>query len=276
MPISDFRNKLAVVTGAGSGIGRTTALALADRGANLAICDIHDENLQQVAQTLRERGAKVVAEKVDVSSAEQMEAFAGSVGEQMGPADILVNNAGVGLIGSILETSLDDWDWVVGVNLKGVIHGVHFFVPPMVQRARGGHIINIASLAGIMGSSNLGAYSTTKFAVVGLSESLRDELRSHDIGVTAICPGFIKTAIADSSRYLGKLGEAGAQKSITATFDKQARPPEKVAEAIIDAIENDRALVPVNPEAKALYWAKRIAPDATARFAQGVIEKFQK
>ena len=124
-----------------------------------------------------------------------MAAFASIVHREIGAADLLMNNAGVAVAVGFLHTELGDWDWVLGINVLGVVHGCHFFVPQMVERRGGGHVINVASAAGYVASEGLAAYSTTKFAVVGLSEALRNELRRYGIGVTAVCPGFVATRI---------------------------------------------------------------------------------
>jgi len=159
--------RLVVVTGAGSGIGRATAVAFAHGDTRVAICDVRADRIDEVARELGDRC--VLAKQVDVSDRNQMEAFAGDVHALAPAADVVVNNAGVGLGGPFVETSLDNWDWVLGINLKGVVHGCHFFVPKMIERGRGGHVVNLSSLAGLHASPELVAYSATKFGVLGLS-----------------------------------------------------------------------------------------------------------
>jgi NAD(P)-dependent dehydrogenase (short-subunit alcohol dehydrogenase family) len=188
-----------------------------------------------------------------------MAAFADEVHKEHAAVDLLVNNAGVGLSGGLLDTSLDDWSWMLGVNLMGVVHGCHFFVPRMVERGRGGHVFNVASAAGIAGSRLLVAYCTSKFAVVGLSESLRGELRPHGIGVTAVCPGFIRTNIGIASRAGGRFAEpavrARGEQRIASGL-----PPERVAEAILEAVGRNTAVLPVALEAWVIYALKRLSP----------------
>ncbi|HEY3819617.1 MAG TPA: SDR family NAD(P)-dependent oxidoreductase [Polyangiaceae bacterium] len=250
--------KLALVTGAGSGIGRATALALAEAGARVAVVDIDDARVAEVKRELGEKCA--LAKRVDVSKKEEMAALADEVHAASGALDVLVNNAGVGHSGGILDSTLDDWSWVVGVNLWGVVYGCHYFVPKMVARGAGGHVVNVASGFGLVAGAGVAPYCTTKFAVVGLSESMRGELAPHGIGVSAICPGVIDTDIVARGRFADESLRDGAVK----TFRKRGHPPERVARAVLRAIRRDVAVVPVGPEAWAGWLGKRIAPGLTA------------
>jgi NAD(P)-dependent dehydrogenase (short-subunit alcohol dehydrogenase family) len=269
MDISNLKGRMAVVTGAASGIGRETALALARRGADLAVCDINAAALDAFAGELEKLGGKVIRQRVDVAERGDMERFAAAVHGEVEAVDVLVNNAGVGLGGGFLHTGLDDWDWVIGINLKGVIHGCHFFLPPMVEK-RAGHVVNVASAAGLVATEALAAYSTTKFAVVGLSEALRDELAQFGIGVTAICPGIINTPITQSSRIVGPLATEQNRQEVIAAYQKRNYGPERVAHNILRAIERERAVAPVSPEAWALYYAKRFVPGLLGRFTRAM------
>jgi len=259
--VTSLTGRSALVTGAGSGIGRETALALARRGANLFLCDVDEDGLAETERRAREFGREVSSRRVDVASAEEMGAFAAAVHERTPAVDILVNNAGVAIGGGLLDTSLDDWDWIVGINLKGVVHGCHFFAPAMVTRGRGGHIVNVASVAGYVASEPLAAYATTKFAVVGLSEALRDELARHDIGVTAVCPGIINTPITTNVRLRGAvMAASGMRQQMVDAYQRRNYGPERVAENILKAIARNRAVAPISPEAWLLYYLKRFAP----------------
>ncbi|HEX3344469.1 MAG TPA: SDR family NAD(P)-dependent oxidoreductase [Polyangiaceae bacterium] len=250
--------KVALVTGAGSGIGRATARALAAAGARVAVIDV-DEG--RVAEMKRELGEKcVLAKRVDVSKKDEMRAFADEVHAAHGALDVLVNNAGVGHSGGVLDSTLEDWEWVVGVNLWGVVHGCHFFVPRMVEEKKGGHVVNVASGFGLVAGAGVAPYCTTKFAVVGLSESLRAELAPHRIGVSAICPGVIDTDIVARGRF----ADEGLRDLAVKTFRKRGHPPERVARAVLRAIRRDVAVVPVGPEAWAAWLGKRFAPGLTA------------
>src|SRR3954451_20740918 len=208
MDTSDLHGKRVLVTGAGSGIGRSTALLAAARGADLVICDLAEDGLAETERRARALGRTVFSRTVDVADRERMRAFAEAVHDDGGAVDLLVNNAGGGLAASFAESELEDWDWIVGINLMGVVHGLHFFVPPMVERRAGGHVVNLSSLAGYIATSPLAAYSATKFAVLGLSEALRAELEPHGIGVTAVCPGIINTPITVNTRARGAQDDA--------------------------------------------------------------------
>jgi NAD(P)-dependent dehydrogenase (short-subunit alcohol dehydrogenase family) len=268
MKTSDLHGRTVLVTGAGSGIGRETALLSARRGANLVICDVDEEGLEGTRSSAASLGREVLARRVDVSDREQMRDFAEAVHAQTGPVDLLVNNAGVGLGAGLLETELEDWDWILGINLMGVVHGCHFFIPPMIERGRGGHVVNLSSAAGFYATPSLNAYTGTKFAVRGISEALRQELRDHHIGVTAICPGIINTPITQNSRLRGEAAEPGRREMLVNTYRRRNYGPAKVAEKILLAVERDRMVAPVSPEAWFAWGLVRISPRAAGWLAR--------
>jgi NAD(P)-dependent dehydrogenase (short-subunit alcohol dehydrogenase family) len=268
MDVRSLVGKTALVTGAASGIGKETALAFARRGADLVLCDIDVAGLAATADAIRALGRSVQAERVDVASASEMEAFARSVHARIEAVDLLMNNAGVGIGGPFLATSLADWDWIVGTNLRGVVHGCHFFVPPMVRRGRGGHVINVSSAAGYSASSTLAAYNATKYAVLGLSEALWDELEPHGIGVTAICPGIIDTPITRKARLVGDMDRPEVRERMVGTYRRRGYGPERVARNILAAVQRDRVVAPISPEAWALYYLKRVAPGLLRRITR--------
>jgi NAD(P)-dependent dehydrogenase (short-subunit alcohol dehydrogenase family) len=256
-----MNGKTALVTGAASGIGRATALALAQRGADLFLCDLDRAGLAETADAVSKLGGKALCRSVDVADADAMGAFAETVHAQVPAVDLLVNNAGVAIGGGFLDTGLEDWDWILGVNLRGVIHGCHFFAPAMVARGAGGHIVNISSVAGYMAVEALSAYCTTKFAVLGLSEALRDELARHQIGVTAVCPGIINTPITRNSRLRGPMEKRPeAREDMVAAYQRRNYSPERVARNILKAVQKNRAVAPVSPEAWVAWYLKRAAP----------------
>src|SRR5262245_2255353 len=191
----DFQGKWLLITGAASGIGRAAAFAFAERGASLILTDIEADGLARTALLCRKLGSTVDEQRVDVSDAGAMQKLAERVHARIRAVDVLINNAGVAAAGSFVGTPLEVWDWVVSINLKGVVHGCHYFVPKMIERGAGGHVVNVASLAGLVASRRMSVYSATKFAVVGMSESLRQELSPFGISVTTICPGVIDTPI---------------------------------------------------------------------------------
>jgi NAD(P)-dependent dehydrogenase (short-subunit alcohol dehydrogenase family) len=194
---ADLEGKVAVVTGGASGIGKGIAEALKNEGVELVIADIEDGALQRTAKELGATGIQT-----DVSSAESVSALATEVVERFGTAHVLVNNAGIGPMGRIADLTLDDWKWMVGVNLWGVIHGIHAFLPILKGNEEGGHIVNTSSMAGLVGMPGLGSYTLTKYGVLGLTEVLAKELEEDGskVGATVLCPGTIHTNIGTSSR----------------------------------------------------------------------------
>ena len=201
--------------------------------------------------------------------------FAAAVHAEVEAVDLLVNNAGVAIGGGSLYTSLTDWNWIVSINLMGVVHGCHYFIPPMVARGRGGHVANVASAAGYVGSAAMVAYSTTKFAVVGLSESLRDELAPHRIGVTAICPGLINTPITRSARMLGPDAMPAIRQRMIEFYQKRNYGPERVAANILRAVQRNRAVAPISPEAWLLYYLKRLMPGPLMRIQRVLFDRMR-
>jgi NAD(P)-dependent dehydrogenase (short-subunit alcohol dehydrogenase family) len=231
-----------MITGAGSGIGKATALRCASQGAEVVCVDIDGEAAQATAE---ECGAGASARTCDVSDAAAVRQLA----EDLDPVDVLVNNAGVGLGGPFLEASVEDWDWLMGVNLNGVAYGCHAFGQRMVER-RHGHIVNVASGAAYIMSRDLAAYCASKAAVVALSRCLRADWRSSRVGVSAVCPGVINTPLAAHSRLVGALSEH-AERAGRAL--RVGHSPDLVAKAIVRAVERNQELVPVGLESALAY-----------------------
>lgn len=256
--IKDLRSKVTVITGAGSGIGRLTALAFAREGADLVIADISEERLAGVAREIEALGARVLTRKVDVSKRQEVDAFAGFVIRERGRVDILHNNAGVSAAGTVADSNIENWEWIVNINFWGVLYGVKAFLPYMIER-RYGHIVNTASLFGLVGIPGTPAYCCTKFAVVGLGETLRAEVRQYNIGVSTICPSWMNTRITADGRMELKANAMVSRDSIVKAYEKYAWPPEWAAKAVVKAVRRNKSVVPVGPDAWVLWFMKRFS-----------------
>ncbi|GEB59761.1 SDR family oxidoreductase [Streptomyces gardneri] len=267
-----FGGQLVLVTGAASGIGRATAFAFAEAGARVVAVDRDAEGAGRTAEMARLIGAPAAwGETVDVADEQAMEKLAAKVASEYGIVDVLVNNAGIGLTGSFFETTSEEWKRVLDVNLWGVIHGCRIFGAQMTARGQGGHIVNTASAAAFQPSRALPAYSTSKAAVLMLSECLRAELADQGIGVSAICPGIVNTNITATTRFAGvtdKAEENRRQKKASRLYGLRNYPPEKVADAILGAVLHDRAVVPVTPEARGIHALSRLSPGVLRAFAR--------
>ena len=262
--------KLVIVTGAGSGFGRETALLFAEQGADVVAVDINLAAAERSAELARLLGAQAWAKQVDVGSVEQMEALAGWVEKELGAPDVVVNNAGIAVSGSFLDTSVGDWERVLRVNLWGVIHGSRLFGKQMVAAGKRGHIVNVASAAAFAPSRALAAYATTKAAVKMLSDCIRGELAEKNIRVSTICPGFSATGITQSAQFVGLSEEEQARRrdKVTSLYKRRNLKPETIAKAILDAVENDTPEVPVGAEAHGMRLISRFLPSLARRMAR--------
>ena len=267
----EVRDKLALVTGAGAGIGRATAVELARHGARKVV--IVDRDLaaaNESADAVRAAGAEAAVYRVDVSDESAMNDLAAQVLNDHGVVDILVNNAGIGMAGRFLETSSANWEAIIGVNVRGVIAGSRAFGAQMVDRGEGGTIINVASAAAFIPSKSMVAYSTSKAAVLGFTESLRADLADEGITVTAACPGFVNTNIAKSTVYAGMTAEQQerAREKADAAYRRRNYTPEAVAKAIVKAVKTGPAVLPIAAESRIGYAMRRISPSALRLFAR--------
>jgi NADP-dependent 3-hydroxy acid dehydrogenase YdfG len=268
-----------LITGAGSGIGQQTALAFAQRGATLELVDIDGDGLAKTKELCRAHAAAVHLQRVDVTDAEAMLELARVVHTRVQALDVLVNNAGIGAAGRFLEASLAIWKKTLDVNLMGVVHGCRAFLPAMIARGQGGNVVNVASAAGLAGLAEMPVYCTSKFAVVGLSESLRADMRQHRIQVACICPGIIDTPIVQNTHYEGARFTTGAtQEAIHKLYRRRAYPASKVAAAIVCATERDAGLVPVTPESWFIWLSQRALPGLVTRLGSGekLLSRFSK
>jgi NAD(P)-dependent dehydrogenase (short-subunit alcohol dehydrogenase family) len=258
-----------VVTGAASGIGRSTAVAFAERGATILAADVDLTGAERTVTLARAVGGDGLAHRLDVTDAEAMGDLAKAVGERWGAPAVVVNNAGIGMAGRLLDTTVDDWARVLDVNLWGVIHGSRLFGRLMADWGEGGHIVNVASAAAFQPSRAYPAYATSKAAVLMLSECLRAELAPHGIGVSAVCPGVVDTNIVRRTRFVGVDGDTQArrQRETDRLYRRRGYGPDRVAAAIVDAVDRDLPVVPVSPEARLARWGSRFTPGLMRRLA---------
>jgi NAD(P)-dependent dehydrogenase (short-subunit alcohol dehydrogenase family) len=248
----DFAGRTAFVTGGANGIGLGLARALLAEGCKVAIADIRQDSIDAAIESLG--GQQVIGVPLDVASREGFAEAADRVEAELGPVSLLFNNAGVNLFQTIDESSFDDWDWLLRVNLHGVINGVMTFVPRMKERGEGGHIVNTASMASFLAGPVAGIYNTTKFAVRGMSESLRYSLAPFGIGVSVLCPGLVKSHIYASDEIRPDALKSGAKPTDPAAVQQLAHvhefgmEPDLVAERVIDGIRDNRLHLFSHPE----------------------------
>lgn len=256
-----FKGKNAIVTGAGSGIGRELALQLAAKGANVFITDIVKERVDQVVGEIKARGVKAAGYRVDHSKSEEVQKFADDYFSRWGHVDILCCNAGIGVGSNFKELTLKDWEWVMGINLWGAIYMLHYFAPKMIDR-RSGSILITASGAGLIGLPGMAPYCTSKFAMLGLAESLRGELYKYNIKVSALCPGIINTNIIRDGKILFADPSGSTKQSMVEKFYKTfGVSPAVVARQGISALRRDTG-IKVSPgfQMWPTYFLKRLSP----------------
>jgi len=251
--------KVAVVTGASSGIGEAIAVRLAQAGASVVLTGRDPDRLEAAKQRCA-AGGKAWAFCADVTDEAQVRALAEAVHARHGGVDILVNNAGVVMSGLLVDVEPADWRRLHEINVMGVVHGCRAFLPRMIERGQGGQVVNMASAAGIAGMAGMSTYSATKFAVAGLTESLRAELRRHRIGVSLICPSYVDTPIAGKVKIVGAMANDRTRAAITRQFKQNSVTPEAVAGRTLQAILKNPALVTVGRDAALARWMKRISP----------------
>ncbi len=255
----------AVITGAGSGIGRATALRFAKSGAEVVAVDIDGASAEATAAECRQAGGEATAYVCDVADAAAFAGLAESVETDRGQVDVLVNNAGVGIGGSFLDSSVEDWNWLRSINIDGVAYGCYAFGPGMIERGRG-QVVNIASGAAYIPNRHMAAYCASKAAVVSFSQCLRADWRGKGVGVSVVCPGVINTPIASNSRFRGAMvaKQARAEWGLS-----KGHSPDLVAKAIADCVKRDRDMVPVGFESAVAYKLLRGAPQRV----QGLIAR---
>lgn len=261
--MKDFKNKVAAITGAGSGMGRELAVQLAERGCHVAISDVNEKGLAETAELARKHGVKVTATKVDVASKDAVYGWADQVVREHGKVNLIFNNAGVALGATVEGMKYEDFNWLFNINFWGVVYGTKAFLPHL-KAAGDGHIVNTSSVFGLIGVPSQSAYNAAKFAVRGFTESLRQELDMMNCGVsaTSVHPGGIKTNIARAARQdasvraLGMDEKAGAEK-----FEKNfITTAAKASRTIIKAVEQNKRRVMVGPDAYVIDWLVRLLP----------------
>jgi NADP-dependent 3-hydroxy acid dehydrogenase YdfG len=251
--MKSLKDKVVVITGAGSGIGRALAVDIGRRGGLLALSDVSEAGLAETVELAKQAGAgQVKADRLDVADREAFGAYADDVLAHFGRVNVVVNNAGVALSGRINDLEWDDIDWIIGIDFWGVVHGTKFFLPAIIESGDG-HVVNISSLFGLVSMPDQGFYNAAKYAVRGLTEALREEMLidGHRVGVTSVHPGGIKTAVARSARYSAKDDAARSAKFFDEKLAKMS--PERAAEIIVTGILKNRARVLVGLDAHVIH-----------------------
>lgn len=269
-PDNYIDGKQVLVTGAGSGIGRSAALKFAEEGADLILADINFDGARDTAEEVRALGRRALVQQVDVSDPEAIEHLADWAEAEAGPIDIVCNNAGIGMAGGMLETTRAAWDRIIKINLWSVIDGSKIFAERMVRDRRPGAILNTASAAGFTPMRIYPAYATTKAAVLMLSECQRAEFAEYDIRVSAICPGFADTGIAKATEHIGvSVEEQEARRAqADAAYKKRALSPDTVAAAMVQGVKKNKPVVLVGAEARLGRFVQRVVPSLGRKLAK--------
>ena len=251
--MKSFDDKVVVITGAGSGIGRALSLNLARQGARLALSDVDEAGLAETVRQVEAAGVREVrSDRLDVADRGAFEAYAAAMADHFGRVNVVVNNAGVALAGDLEDLEWSDMDWIMGINFWGVTHGTKFFLPHLIASGDG-HVVNLSSLFGLVSMPGQSMYNAAKYAVRGMSEALREEMliAGHPVGVTVVHPGGIKTAIARNARVSHKEDKEATAKLFDEKLAKMT--PEKAAEIIVKGILGNKARVLVGIDAHALH-----------------------
>jgi len=259
-------SKVAVITGAGSGLGAAMAQRFADAGWRIVVTDRSEERARKVTEALP--GTGHAARGLDVTECDHWQSLVEFVDSEFGRIDLLVNNAGVATGGMLGETPLEDWQWVLDINLMGVVRGCHHFASRFRQQGSG-HIVNVASWAGLAGAPGIASYGTAKAAVVSFSEMLRAELQPAGVRVSVLCPAFVKTALTESMRAPDETYAARVQR----WMEKSGISAENVAEVVFEATSSGRFLLLTHPETRWLYRLKRFAPGIYHRLLMRTMRK---
>ena len=257
--MTEIAGKVATITGAASGIGRATAIALAREGATICASDLDREGLAETAKRIESEGGKVSTYLLDVADKDAVFAFAQDIETSHGGADIVINNAGVAQIAKVEELAFDDFEWVMNIDFWGMVYGTKAFLPQL-QAKGAGHIVNVSSIFGIISVPSQAAYNSAKFAIRGFTEALRHELQRTDIKVSCVHPGGIKTNIVRNARFLQST-QATAREEAASGFDKIARTtPDRAAQVILKGIRKDKGRILIGMDAHLVDWMQRLMP----------------
>ncbi|ULQ48205.1 SDR family oxidoreductase [Flagellatimonas centrodinii] len=274
--MSRLSQQRVAITGAGSGLGRAIALAFAGRGWRVAVTDRDLAGASDTLKQVESAGGSGFVQAVDVTREEDFAALADSLTSRWGGVDVLINNAGVATAGTTVDASLEQWRWIIDINLLGCVRGVRALAPLMTAQ-RDGHIVNIASFAGVANPPAMASYNATKAAVISLSETLRFEMSAFEVGVSVACPSFFKTRLMETSQAQAReaspaeASDAPAPqmgKIVTRLMDKASVTAEDVADDILGAVLDNRFLVITHPDARRQYHLKRLAPEWFFRAAR--------
>jgi short-subunit dehydrogenase len=267
MSMKNLAGKNVLITGAGSGIGRSTALAFARHGAKLVLSDINQTNLATVEREVTSLGAACLALTVNVADDNAMRAFADEVHAKFGALDVLINNAGIAYCGNFLDSPPESWQRLYDVNVKGVLSGSYLFLPKMIAAGGLRRVVNIASANGFAPLPTLAVYSASKFAVLGFSEALSMELEDTNVGVTVVCPGAINTAITTGANVIAPSVPEAQKLRLQGYYRNKGTSPDLVADAIVEGIISERGMVVVGTSARPSYHVKRLFPSLYRKFA---------
>src|SRR5262249_25867294 len=266
--VGNFTDKIAIVTGGASGIGEALAEALSERGTLTVIADLNGEGARRVADKIKQRGGRAEAVTLDVSDAEEVQRLVDETVAKHGRLDFIFNNAGIGVGGEVQNLKLEDWRRVIDINLMGVIYGTSAAYQVMIRQGFG-HIVNTASLAGLISGPGMAPYVAAKHAVVGLSKSLRVEAAIYGVKVTAVCPGFIQTGIYDAGTYRNFSKEQLLKK-----IPFKMLPSQDAAQIILRGIEKNKAIIAFPFYARFFWWLHRLSPKLTAPLERKTIKDF--
>ena len=275
--MTKFDGKICLITGAAGGLGRSIAEAVAAKGASLVLTDIDGAGLERTVADLRAGGSTVhAAEALDVADHDAVVAFAARVHEQLPSVDVVMNVAGIPTWGAVERLTHEQWRRTIDIDLMGPVHVIEEFVPPMIAAGRGGHLVNVASAAGLFGLPWHAPYSAGKFGLRGVSEVLRFDLRKHRIGVSLVCPGAMSTPMVNRLEIAGVDRESEAVRRGTKLFLRHAVSPDAAAKSVVRGVERNRYLIYTSHDIRLGHWAQRYFPPAYTLAMRGLNTAMQR